>query len=103
VFRVGFRVFRVGFRVFRVGFRVFRVGFRVFRIGFRVFRVGFRVFRVGFWVFRVGSGCSGWSSGFYRHPRQISWTVKFIAKYKPFVIALRHIIATTLESLLFII
>jgi hypothetical protein len=57
-------VFRVGFR----GFRVFRVGFRVFRVGFRVFRVGFRVFRVGFRVFRVGSGCSGWGSGFYRHP-----------------------------------
>ena len=54
--------------MFRVGFRVFRVGFRVFRVGFRVFRVGFRVFRVGFRVFRVGSGCSGWGSGFYRHP-----------------------------------
>ena len=47
---------------------MFRVGFRVFRVGFRVFRVGFRVFRVGFRVFRVGSGCSGWGSGFYRHP-----------------------------------
>ena len=33
-----------------------------------MFRVGFRVFRVGFRVFRVGSGCSGWGSGFYRHP-----------------------------------
>ena len=54
--------------MFRAGFRVFRVGFRVFRVGFRVFRVGFRVFRVGFRVFRVGSGCSGWGSGFYRHP-----------------------------------
>ena len=45
------------------------MGFRVFRVGFRVFRVGFRVFRVGFRVFRVGSGCSGWGSGFYRHPK----------------------------------
>jgi hypothetical protein len=26
------------------------------------------VFRVGFRVFRVCSGCSGWGSGFYRHP-----------------------------------
>jgi hypothetical protein len=28
------------------------------------------MFRVGFRVFRVGSGCSGWGSGFYRHPFQ---------------------------------
>jgi hypothetical protein len=40
----------------------------LFQVGFRVFRVGFRVFRVGFRVFRVGSACSGWGSGFYRHP-----------------------------------
>jgi hypothetical protein len=46
---------------------VFQVGFRGFRVVFWVFRVGFRVFRVGF---RVGSGCSGWGSGFYRHPKQ---------------------------------
>jgi hypothetical protein len=26
------------------------------------------VFRVGFRAFPVGSGCSGWGSGFYRHP-----------------------------------
>jgi hypothetical protein len=50
---------------FRVGFRVFQVVFWVFRVGFQVF---LRVFRVGFRVFRVGSGCSGWGSGFYRHP-----------------------------------
>jgi hypothetical protein len=58
-------VFRVGFWVFPVGFWVFRVGFWVFR---EEFREGFWVFRVGFRVFRVGSGCSGWGSGFYRHP-----------------------------------